>query len=149
MSGPADQIYANCVAIGDVGILLRGESGSGKSDLSLRLMHADAVLVADDRTDVRREGAFVYASAPQPLRGLMEVRGLGILPFDYKESVRLAAVVDLQDQQKIERVPESKTTEILGCDLPCFQIDPALPSAVIKVTLVSGLVSGSITRTDD
>jgi len=149
MSVPREQVHGNCVAVGEAGILMRGKSGAGKSDLTLRLIEGGGQLVADDRVDLVREGDVIYASSPAALSGLMEVRGLGILPFDYCQRVRLRAVIELQAVEPADRLPEQSVTEVMGLNLPCFQIDPGSLSAVIKVTLVSALVTGSIERTDD
>lgn len=149
MSSLTQQLHGNCLAIGEIGILLRGKPGVGKSDLTLRLIEDGGLLVADDRVDLERDGDTVYASAPLALSGLMEVRGLGILRFGFRERVQLRAVIDLLSAASEDRLPEQRFTEVMGMMLPCFQIDPGSASAVIKVTLVSGLVTGSITRTDD
>ena len=84
-----DVIYATCVKVGSIGVLFLGASGSGKSDLALRLLdqhgrgtgelEITSKLVADDQTLLRCEGKRIIASAPEVLRGLLEVRGLGIV----------------------------------------------------------------------
>src|SRR5690606_32729552 len=73
-------IHATCVALGDTGILLRGRSGSGKSDLALRLIDGGALLVADDRVALSLEGGRVIARPPAALAGYLEVRGVGPMP---------------------------------------------------------------------
>ncbi|MFR8204974.1 MAG: HPr kinase/phosphorylase [Alphaproteobacteria bacterium] len=61
---------------------LSGGSGTGKSDLALRLiMDKKAVLVADDRVELELRNSLITASAPLPLKGLLEVRGIGIMTF--------------------------------------------------------------------
>ena len=57
-------------------VLLRGPSGSGKSDLALRLIDAGARLIADDQTELVRAGKAVIASAPARIAGLIEARGM-------------------------------------------------------------------------
>src|SRR6185312_10220968 len=68
-------LHATTVAIDGAAVLLRGPSGSGKSDLALRLIDAGARLVADDQSELRRVGEVVVVRAPDALRGLIEVRG--------------------------------------------------------------------------
>ena len=70
-------VHATCVAIGDRAVLLCGPSGSGKSDLALRLIDGGAQLVADDQVVLRAEGGRIVARAPEALAGRMEVRGIG------------------------------------------------------------------------
>ncbi len=64
--------HASCVAYGGRGVLILGASGRGKSALALRLMALGAVLVADDRTDLCREGDSVMARAPDAIKGMIE-----------------------------------------------------------------------------
>ena len=52
----SEQIHATCIALDGRGVLLRGPSGSGKSDMALRLIDAGAELVADDRVDLDAPG---------------------------------------------------------------------------------------------
>src|SRR5690242_15181364 len=110
--------HGTCVEIGGVGVLLRGPPGSGKSDLALRLIDRGARLVADDQTELRREGAAVLASAPPSIAGRIEVRGVGILELPQAPSVALGLVVDLVPAADIERLPEPAWCGYLDCRLP-------------------------------
>jgi HPr kinase/phosphorylase len=74
-------IHASCVRVGRAGVLLLGKSGSGKSDLALRLIAESACLVADDRTELFVKNGKLFARAPENLTGLIEIRGLGIVEF--------------------------------------------------------------------
>lgn len=62
-----------------IGVLLSGESGSGKSDAVLGLLGRGHRLVADDAVEFYRRGARLYGRCPEGLRGLVAVRGLGVL----------------------------------------------------------------------
>ena len=48
----SEQIHATAVELYGSTILLRGEPGSGKSDLALRLIHEEAKLISDDRVEL-------------------------------------------------------------------------------------------------
>src|SRR3546814_1639400 len=72
-------IHASCVAAGNGGVLILGQSGQGKSDLALRLIDRGARLVADDRCDVWHERGRLWCRPPGPLAGKIEVRGIGIV----------------------------------------------------------------------
>ncbi len=137
----ATQIHGTCVAFGAAGLLLRGPSGSGKSDLALRLIDAGARLVADDRVDLSRaRDGGLMARAPSPLSGRMEVRGIGILPVPSVAAARLALVADLVLPGEVERLPEAARAEYLGVALPCIAIAPFESSAAAKLRLaVQGL----------
>ena len=93
------QIHGSCVSRESFGVLLLGPPGCGKSDLVLRLLECGFVLVADDRVNI----ANGVASAPPPLVGLLEVRGLGILRLPFVPSTKIALVADLT--ARAERLP--------------------------------------------
>jgi HPr kinase/phosphorylase len=88
-------IHASCVALRDRGVLLLGASGSGKSDLALRLIDGGARLVADDRTLLFVKNGALHAKAPASIKGLLEIRGLGIVKQPVRASVKIALVVML------------------------------------------------------
>jgi serine kinase of HPr protein (carbohydrate metabolism regulator) len=128
-------IHATAVALDGVGVLLRGPSGSGKSDLALRLIDGGARLIADDQTVIVRRGGGLFAAPPAAIAGRLEVRGLGIMKLDFAADMRLGAVFDLLPHQAIERLPEPMTVELLNIKLPLARLDPAAPSAAAKVRL--------------
>lgn len=103
--------------VGQAGVLIVGKSGSGKSELALELTSLGARLIADDQTELRREGDRIRLFVPPPLRGLIELRGLGILRAEYTEGAALAVVVDL-DEVETKRLPERHVTTLLGLTLP-------------------------------
>src|SRR5512135_2106021 len=117
-----ERLRGTCIAVEGSGVLLRGPSGSGKSDLALRLIDAGASLVADDYTDVCEAGGRLIAAAPPELRGLLEVRGLGIVLLQAVPSARLIACIDLVPIDKVERMPLDQDVQILGVPLPRFAL---------------------------
>jgi len=138
------QIHATAVAIDGDGILLTGESGSGKSDLALRLINRDAMLVADDRSDLAATDGQLRVSAPSALEGMLEIRGVGIvvLPFERTATVRMVCVMTPRAQ--IKRLPEVRRTTLEGLDIPTVEIDPFEVSAPDKVCMALRLVNGTI-----
>ncbi len=138
-------IAGTCVAFGHRGVLLRGPSGSGKSDLALRLCDRGAILVSDDGVELAGDGdGALIASAPPSIAGLMEVRGLGILEVPVSEPVSLVAVVDLVARAEQERMPEPDSVDLAGILLPRFRLHAFDASAATKVLLAVRLVSGDI-----
>ncbi|MEN3976513.1 HPr kinase/phosphatase C-terminal domain-containing protein [Emcibacter sp. SYSU 3D8] len=130
-------IHATCVDIDGLGVLLRGPSGSGKSDLALRLIDSGAQLVADDYTVVTLRGDRLIATAPQSIKGMLEVRGVGILPMPVKPRAVIAMVVDLITEGEIERLPDPDATIIDGATVPRIQVAPFEVSAAAKVRLAA------------
>lgn len=128
-------IHGTCVEFEGRGVLLLGPPGAGKSDLALRLIEAGGTLVADDRVVLERRGTTVAASAPPELRGLLEVRGLGLRRVPAKGETTLALVVELKPAEEIERLPEPSTVELAGVDLPAVALAAFEASAVAKIRL--------------
>ena len=128
-----EQVHATAIDIDGRGVLLRGPSASGKSDLALRLIDSGARLVADDRTDLALANAKLMASAPAELSDRMEVRGIGIVTVPGVPETTVALVVDLVDAASVDRLPEPETVELLGQLLPLVRIAPFEASAPAKV----------------
>ena len=115
-------VHGTCVALGRTAALLRGPSGSGKSDLALRFLFLARrgpaaleapILVADDQVCLVRNDGRILAKSPDTIRGKMEVRGVGIVEVKSLMEAELALVVDLMPGVEIERLPEAKTGDEL------------------------------------
>jgi HPr kinase/phosphorylase len=128
-------VHGACVMIAGIGVLLRGSSGRGKSDLALRLIDEGATLVADDRVDLARDGDALVASAPAGLAGLLEARGVGLMRLPAVGSARLALVVDLVETVAVERLPDPDSAVLSGVALPRIALAPFEASAPAKLRL--------------
>jgi serine kinase of HPr protein (carbohydrate metabolism regulator) len=127
-------LHASCVDLSGAGVVLLGPSGSGKSDLALRLIDGGARLVADDRVVIERSGDQLTARPPEAIAGLIEVRGLGIMRVGHCAASALGLVVSLGDRPA-PRLPERATCQIVGVALPQLELDPWTPSACAKIRL--------------
>ena len=143
------QIHATCINLEGLGLLLRGPSGSGKSDLALRMMENNSQLIADDRVDLTLEEGVLVARAPSCLRGLLEVRGVGVIEVPYSNCIQILGIINLVENNKIQRLPVPRTELLLGVEIPSYQLDPWEISAIAKIQLVRGLISGAIIRNND
>ncbi|MSP02939.1 MAG: aldolase [Acetobacteraceae bacterium] len=132
------RIHGTCVARGEAGVLIVGPSGSGKSDLALRLISKGFVLVADDRVEI----AGGRARAPDSLAGLMEVRGLGIVRLPYVSDVTLKVVISLTPHP--ERLPKPERHPVL--DLPVVHLNAGEASAPEKAALALDCALGLVTQ---
>jgi serine kinase of HPr protein (carbohydrate metabolism regulator) len=122
------------VAGGWRGALIQGPSGVGKSDLALRALGEGFQLVADDRVVVFVSGGSLFGRAPDRLRGLIEVRGLGVV----RHTARHLAPIRLSVQCKpraeaIERLPEPSSESVLGCSIPILELWPLEHTAPAKI----------------
>lgn len=128
------QVHGSCVARNGLGVLLLGASGSGKSDLALRLIDRGFMLVADDRVDIV-EG---FARAPAGLAGLLEVRGVGIVRMAFEARARLGLAVRLGAAGV--RLPEPE--EEAG--VPLIRLDAREAAAAARVALALEIVAGRV-----
>jgi HPr kinase/phosphorylase len=128
--------HATVVTIDGEAVLLRGPSGSGKSDLALRLIDRGAQLVADDQTLLRREGDRVLASAPPAIAGLIEIRGVGLIRVPAAAVAPLMLIADLMASSDIERMPEWRSETVLGVAVPLVAVAPFEASAPAKLRLL-------------
>jgi len=129
------QIHASCVELGGTGVLLLGESGSGKSDLALRLIDAGGRLVADDRTDLHRRDGRLIASPPAPIAGRIEIRGLGIVPLTHVAEAPVGLAIDLVQPNRVERLPTMQSRTWLDIKVPLLALAPFEASAAAKVRI--------------
>ncbi|HXC28892.1 MAG TPA: HPr kinase/phosphatase C-terminal domain-containing protein [Stellaceae bacterium] len=139
-------IHATAVAIGGRAVLLRGASGSGKSDLALRLIDAGARLVADDYSELRREDDAIVVRAPASISGLIEARGIGILKVEPLAAAPLALIADLVAAQHVERFPEPGSETIFGLAIPVVAIAPFEASAPAKLRFALAALAGGGTQ---
>lgn len=121
-------------------VLLRGLSGTGKSDLALRLIGMGGTLISDDQVTLERYHDHILASPVETIRGLMEVRGVGLLKYPVASHIPLRLVVDLTARENIPRLPEWKTIDILGVPVIRLQLHAFDASTPAKITTAIGLV---------
>jgi serine kinase of HPr protein (carbohydrate metabolism regulator) len=153
LSGEVERVHATAIAVGDSAALIRGPSGSGKSDLALRclglglsaLVRDPIKLVSDDQVLLRQEGPHLHASAPPQLRGKLEIRGLGILEVDATTEANIVLIADLVREGPIERFPDPWAyARILGFDVPLVRLLPFESSSPLK--LVTAIVMATLPR---
>jgi serine kinase of HPr protein (carbohydrate metabolism regulator) len=129
---PGNPIHASSVMIDGRVLLIAGRSGSGKSDLALRLIDRGALLVADDYTRLERRGAALIASPPAGIAGKMEVRGLGVVEMAFASEGPVALLLDLDSPP--ERMPDDTlpTADLEGIAIPTLPFAALEASAPIK-----------------
>jgi HPr kinase/phosphorylase len=141
----AELVHGTCVALGRGAALLRGPPGAGKSDLALRFLYLARrgpaaleapLLVADDQVRLTRQGPRLLATAPESIRGKMEVRGIGIVDVKSVAEAELKLVVDLVAAETLERMPDpGKTVLLLGLAVPLVLLRPFEAASPIKLAL--------------
>jgi HPr kinase/phosphorylase len=150
LSDRRELIHGTCVAFGKRAALLRGGSGTGKSDLALRFIalppegELKPRLVADDQVWVEALTlSELTASAPPTIAGKLEVRGLGIVEVPYVVSAQLVLAVDLIQPEDVPRMPPEPWEQIViaGVSLPLLRLAAFEPSAALKLKLAFFLVA--------
>jgi len=133
----------------EAGVLLLGDSGAGKSDVTLRLIQGGAVLVSDDQTELYADDAGLMGRAPERLAGLLEIRGVGILQMARAENARIALCVVLE-ASPAPRLPEPAFYDLPqelalrdSIRIPLLQVDSRENSAPAKIAAaVAGYGNG-------
>lgn len=138
----SETFHATCVTLGSSAALIRGPSGSGKSDLALRFLflarRAPAaleapMLVSDDQVIVAARDGRLEAKPPPEIAGKLEVRGVGIVELKWAREADVVLVADLVAPERVERMPEPKFTTLLGIRVPRIELAPFEGSAPIKL----------------
>lgn len=117
-------MHASFVLWRNKGILFRGKSGSGKSELALKFIeNKNAVLVADDVVALKTRQNKLWGYAPENIRGLLEIRNVGISRYEFAAEAEVCLLVNLvQYKENLERLPKNKTENILGVEIPAIDL---------------------------
>jgi HPr kinase/phosphorylase len=142
-------IHATAVAINGRAVLIRGKSGAGKSDVTLRLLAlpCDALrafgipdctisLIADDRVVIEHVEQTLFASAPQTLSRRLEVRGIGIVEvMATTAQAPVALIVDLVAPTDVPRMPDKTSITLNGLSIPLLKLAPFETTTPLKIAL--------------
>ena len=126
-------LHGVLVDVSGMGVLLTGVSGIGKSEVALELVHRGHRLVADDSVIIKKSGGILIGRAPDMIRHMLEIRGVGIINVERlfgSVAVRVNKSVDAvfelvnwETGKTYERIgSETLTEEILGVSLPKLEI---------------------------
>lgn len=127
--------HASCVCINGKGVLILGESGAGKSDLALRLIHSGAVLVADDQVKLAEKNGQLLASCHERIQGRIEARGVGILTVPHVQDVPLSLAIQLVERDHVQRLPDAAFFDCFGVQVPLLSLHAFDMSVSAKIFL--------------
>jgi HPr kinase/phosphorylase len=141
-------LHGSCVALDDDGVLILGPSGTGKSDLVLRLIGLGWRLVADDQVEVVARDGMLHAAAPASLRGMLEIRGLGLVrDLPVADDVPLRLAIQLRDTPP-PRLPDparwTPPGPAAGITLPLVALRGKEPSTPDKVAFALKAACGRL-----
>lgn len=141
---PRSSLHGVLIEVYGEGILILGESGVGKSETALEVVKRGHRLIADDVVEVRRvSDTTLLGRAPEIIRHLIEIRGIGILDVKelygvssvkMQENINFVINLELWDEKKTyERLGlTEETTDILGIDVPSITI-PVRPGRNLAI----------------
>ena len=142
---PRETRHGVLVDVYGVGVMITGESGVGKSEAALELVKRGHRLVADDVVDIRRVDSTLIGEAPEMIRHLMEIRGVGIIDVYTmygvssvirEKSIDMEVHMELwQDGHAYDRLGlDERSTQILGVSIPSLLL-PIHPGRNIAIVL--------------
>lgn len=137
------RLHASAVMMHDLGVLITGKSGAGKSSLCAELISRGAWLIADDQVELEGRDGRLFAHPPAALKGLIELYGIGVVECPaLAESLPcpIAFEVRLSGQSPPDRLPEPQISCYEGCELPCFTLSGGVASVSLvaaKITLLA------------
>ncbi|WP_454816405.1 HPr kinase/phosphorylase [Labrys neptuniae] len=142
-------VHATCFVIDGQGILLRGDSGAGKSRLALHFIETapargrQARLVGDDRVYLEPVDGKLIASVPSTIAGLIErrttgLRDSGIERIDWQPSAPVSLIVDILDDDAEIVIPSKKIRHIRlkGVNLPYLPVPRDFHGAVALIEAI-------------
>ena len=153
---PEETLSGDLVVVYGKGIMITGESGMGKSEIAMELVRDGQVLIADDRVDVQKIHNTIYGQAPALLRGMLEIRGIGIIDVErmfgankLAERHRVDLVINLvryEASEEYERIGDEMTssTRIMGISIPVMSL-PVSPGRSM-CALIESAVSNFILK---
>ncbi|WP_025721608.1 HPr(Ser) kinase/phosphatase [Paenibacillus sp. 1-18] len=143
---PTATIHGVLCDVYGVGMLITGSSGIGKSETALELVKRGHRLVADDAVEIRQTSGFqLHGTAPELIRHLLEIRGVGIINVmtlfgagAVRNNKRITLVVRLeawqQDKQYDRLGLDEETTRIIDTEVPLVTI-PVRPGRNLAVII--------------
>lgn len=149
---PCISIHGVLVDVYGVGVLIRGESGIGKSEVALELIKRGHRMVTDDAVEIRKvSDDTLVGSAPIITKHLIELRGIGIVDVkslfgvqSVKETQNIDLVITLEEWDKTKEYDrlglEEEYTEFLGNKVQCHTI-PIRPGRNLAVIVESTAIN--------
>ena len=130
-----DNIHANSVFYEGITFLLRGASGSGKSDLTLRMIDHGGTLIADDRTLIYSNQTHIFLAPHENIAGQIEVRGIDIIKVPYIKLACCDVILDLCNTYP--RYRTEKTCFFYEKMLNYYKINPFEKSILAKLKIIA------------
>jgi HPr kinase/phosphorylase len=140
-------IYGNCIDINGNGIIILGKSGTGKSDITYRLIcNHGAKLVSDDHIIIEKNENELVAKTVENIKGLIEIRNIGIIKTDYLEKTNIKLIIELEEKENLERMPENEFLEINNIKIKKIKLNAFEQSSELKIITALKIELGLIEK---
>lgn len=145
LSERAKSLHGVLVAVGDLGVLITGDPGIGKSDCALQLLVDGHALVADDVVEIEVVQGKVFGRAPERFRGILVVYGLG--PIDvldvfgqksFRERMQIDLCIELCEFGENDPLAGKAPTMVLGIVVPAYRL-PYARSRNVSLLVLSAV----------
>ncbi|MEO0542993.1 MAG: aldolase [Pseudomonadota bacterium] len=140
-------VHGTCISIEGTGILIRGASGTGKTQTALCLFRRlkphiqNCFFVTDDQTLLTEDVALqaLVASCPEPICGKIEVFGFGIIEDHsmFCQSATIGLLVDLVDDRQVARMAPETEVDLLGFRLPRLLLPMRKPDLCVNAIVAA------------
>lgn len=130
---PTSLIHGNLIEVFGIGVLLIGDSGIGKSEITLELVRKGHIFICDDAVEYYRMFDKIFGRTTEATRNLMEIRGLGIVDISkmygiqqIKKETSIDVIIELSIQEQgmhFERLGiDSQYKDLDGIQIPYYKL---------------------------
>lgn len=126
----SDYLHATAIVWKEIGILIMGDAGSGKSSLAAELITRGANLVADDQVKLTTKDGKLYANTPEALAGVIELRNIGLIRLPFASQARVHFIVECTAHDS-----RLTTHDLLHLTLPKLMVNPHHTDSAAKLIL--------------
>lgn len=116
-------IHASSVDINGKGVVILGKSGTGKSNLAIKLISMGAKLISDDQTHFRLKENKIIISKPETTPNFIEARGIGLIEVPFVVSAKLFCFVKITNLE-LKRLPNAKKKHCFGKKIKMMEFNP-------------------------
>ena len=116
-------MHATSVDIDGKGVVILGKSGTGKSNLAVKLISMGAKLISDDQTKFKLKENTIIVSKPETTPNLIEARGIGLIKVPFVVSAKLFCFVKITNLE-LKRLPDAKKKSCFGKKIKMMEFNP-------------------------
>ena len=137
-------LHASSVEIDGKGVVILGKSGSGKSNLAIKLISMGAKLISDDQTYFKLKDNKIIISKPKTTPNFIEARGIGLIKTPMVMSAKLFCFVNITNIE-LERLPYEEKKYCFGKKIKMIGFNPTYNNeSALFLSLRYGVKNNSI-----